>query len=320
MTLLASLVALLIAVPSTPLGAGPSTLLRAGETLVLREKATVCGRWVRLLDLLEPGRTGEAARLQAAGVYLGRAPEEGRTRTIAAEEVARELERRGVDPGVFTIVGEKVEVARGGEPDGPLRSAIAFEIKRHLLERQAVPRADELAVRVFHLVPEALPEGYEVAEIQPRGADFTAVLVHPAEKKRVEVAVIAGILRSREVAFAARDIPPGKVLERADLELRRLETTGGEDYPGDPSSLVGASAQARVRKGQPFSAVDLRFRPAVRRGDVVRAVSSSFEVDARALEDGAVGQEIALEFAASKNRFRAKVAGAARVEIAEGTR
>jgi flagella basal body P-ring formation protein FlgA len=293
-------------------------LLISGETLVLKEKAAVPGRWVRLLDLLDLGRTSEAARLQAAGVYLGAAPEEGRTRTILAEEVARELERRGVDPGFLTIAGEKVEVARGASADDPLRRAIAFEIKRHLLERQAVPRADELAVRVDHLDPEALPEGYEVEEIRARGGDFTAVLVDPGRTRRVEAAVVARILRRREVAFAAREIPAGKVLERADLEAKRLETTGGEDYlPGDLSPLVGASAAARIRKGQPLSAGDLRLRPSIRRGDVVRAVSSGFEVDARALEDGAPGQEILLEYAASKRRLRARVADAGRVEVAE---
>jgi flagella basal body P-ring formation protein FlgA len=72
--------------------------------------------------------------------------------------------------------------------------------------------------------------------------------------------------------------------------------------------------------GAALSPSDLRLKPAIRRGELVRAVSSGYEVDARALEDGVPGQEIGLEFASSKNRVRAKVVDAARVNVVEGVR
>ena len=55
----------------------------------------------------------------------------------------------------------------------------------------------------------------------------------------------------------------------------------------------------------------------IKKGDLVRAVSATYEVDAKALEDGAPGQEIPLEFVTSKNRVRAKVSAAARAEVVE---
>jgi hypothetical protein len=69
-------------------------------------------------------------------------------------------------------------------------------------------------------------------------------------------------------------------------------------------------------------AVPARPRPApaaaaVRPGDVVRAVSASFEVDARAVESGAPGAEITLEFLSTRARFRGRVVSADRVEVVE---
>jgi len=58
----------------------------------------------------------------------------------------------------------------------------------------------------------------------------------------------------------------------------------------------------------------------VKKGDIVRAVSSGYEVDARALEDGAPGQDIGVEFVSSRNRVRARVAGASRVDVVEASR
>ena len=294
------------------------SILAGNDTVVLREKAKVSGRYVRLAELVDADRTGDAARAQVADIYLGRAPEEGQARVISLDEIRRELERRGIDPEAFTFVGREIEVTRAGEAalDG-LRRAIAFEIKRHVLEQASGGRADETVVRLLSLHPEDVSPDCEVAEIKARGpSDFAVVLVDPA-KKRIEVAVVARILRTREVAFAAREINPGKTVERADLELRRVESSDEESASGELATLVGATATVRIRKGAKVSLSDLKLKAVVRKGDIVRACSSSFEVDARALEDGAPSQEISLEFVTSKNRLRAKVAGSARVEVVE---
>jgi flagella basal body P-ring formation protein FlgA len=298
--------------------AGLVMVLSAGDTVVLKETARVSGRFVRLVDLMDADHSGDAARAQAVEVYLGRSPEEGQTRVVTVDEIRREMERRGMDPGVFTFVGKQVEITRGWAPEVEgLRRAIEFEIKR-LLDQSPEGRADNRVVRILSLNPETLPPHCQVAEVQPRGAlEFTAVLVDPA-KKRIEVQVVAGILRLREAAFAAHEILPGKILERGDLESRRVESSDDKAAPVELTMLVGATTAVRIRKGATIGPADLKLKAVVRKGDVVRAVSSTYEVDARALEDGAPGQEIGLEFVTSKNRFRAKVAGATSVEVVEG--
>jgi len=292
------------------------TLLSAGDTVVLKEKARVSGRYVKLADLVDADRTGDGARAQIADVYLGRAPEDGLTRTITLAEIRRELERRGVDPEAFTFVGREVEVLRAGEPalEG-LRRSIAFEIKRFMLEQSAVARADEMVVRILSMHPDAPPAEVDVVDVRARGvSDFTVVLADAAGT-RTEIEVVARVLRTREVAFAAREINPGKTIDRADVELRRVESADEESASGDLTILVGATASVRLRKGGKIALSELRLKPVVKKGDVVRVCSASFQVDGRALEDGAPGQVIPLEFVVSKNRVRAKVADAGRVDV-----
>ncbi len=290
-------------------------LLAAGDPLVLREQARVAGRWVRLSDLLDADRSGPAARERAGEVWLGRSPEEGSVRIVTVAEIRRELERRGLDPAAFDIQGARVEVLRGpGVEADPFRLAVAFEIKRHLLERDPSLTPSEISVRVVTMSPESVAAGFEPAGVAARGAGYGVSFVDAA-KARVEVLAEARVSRMRDVAFAARDILPGKVIERADLEIRRVECSGEEGYAAG-SSLTGAAAAVRIRKGAPLTGSDVRLKPVVRKGDVIRAVSSSFELDVRALADGVPGQDIDAEFLTSKRRLRVKVVDAGRVEVA----
>jgi flagella basal body P-ring formation protein FlgA len=292
-----------------------AALLLEGETIALKEKAIVSGRWIRVIDLVDADQSDAAARLRIADVYLGRAPEEGKTRTVTLDEIRRELERRGVDPAAFAWRGERVDVSSGlSAASEPLSRAIAFEIKRHLMEREAGLRADELSVRVLQLQPETCPEGGDVVEIKARGAGYVALMSNGAR-----IDAVARILRVRDAVFAAHDLSPGRAIDRADLEIRRIEVPEDE-RPADIGAFVGAVPAVRIRQGAAVRAADLRLKPAVKKGDVVRAVSSGYEVDARALEDGAPGQEISLEFVTSRNRLRARVASGARVDVVEASR
>lgn len=275
------------------------------ETVSLKEKANVAGRWVRVVDLIH---ADAAVRLRLADVYLGRAPEEGQTRTITLDEIRRELERRGLDPAEFAWRGDRVDVTVG---DAVLvddrRSAVAFALKRHLMEREG----EQVSVRVLQLQPATWPDGVEIAEIKSR----TLALLSNGTK----VDIVARISRARDVVVAARDLAPGRAIDRADLELKRMEVDETEQ-PAEMGALIGAVPAVRIRQGAAVTAAELRLKSVVKKGDIVRAVSSGYEVDVRALEDGAPGQEIGVEFVSSRNRVRARVAGASRVDVVEASR
>ena len=92
------------------------------------------------------------------------------------------------------------------------------------------------------------------------------------------------------------------------------------EQPAEMGALIGAVPAVRIRQGAAVTAAELRLKSVVKKGDIVRAVSSGYEVDVRALEDGAPGQEIGVEFVSSRNRVRARVAGASRVDVVEASR
>jgi hypothetical protein len=92
------------------------TALGGGELLVLREKAPVTGKYIPLLSLVQTERLSEASRRCLATVYLGCAPEAGKSRTITAGRIRRELTWRGLMNG-FRIAGGQVVVGEGPRVD-----------------------------------------------------------------------------------------------------------------------------------------------------------------------------------------------------------
>jgi flagella basal body P-ring formation protein FlgA len=279
-------------------------ILLGAEAIALKEKVTVHGRWVRIIDLVDSDRTDPATRVRIADLYVGRAPEEGETRTIGADEIRRELESRGIDLSAVVWSGDRVDVTRGVSAETEaFRASVLRALQKHV---------GAATIKIVSLRPET--GSGEVVEIKSDGPRFVARMVDGTT-----VEVVARILRPREAVFAARDLAPGRTIERGDVETRRIEAADDERLL-DLSAVLGSVLATRVRMGAAITPTDLRLKPIVRKGDVVRVVSAAYEVDARALEDGVAGQEIGLEFTSSRNRVRAKVVDAGRVDVAEAAR
>jgi len=279
-------------------------ILLGAEAIALKEKVTVHGRWVRVIDLVDPDRTDPATRARIADLYVGRAPEEGETRTIGADEIRRELESRGIDLSAVIWSGDRVDVTRGvSAQTEAFRASVLRALRKHV---------GAATIKLVSLRPETCPG--EVVEIQADGPRFVARM-----SDGTTIEVVARILRLREAVFAARDLAPGRTIERGDVETHRIEAADDERLL-DLSAVIGSVTASRVRMGAAITPADLRLKPIVRKGDVVRASSAAYEVDARALEDGVAGQEIGLEFTSSRNRVRAKVVDAGRVDVAEAAR
>lgn len=279
-------------------------ILLGAEAIALKEKATVNGRWVRIIDLVDADRTDPATRERIADLYVGRSPEEGQVRTISAAEIRRELESRGIDLSAVIWKGESVDVVRGVSADA--------ESLRKAVQKALEKVAGAATVKIVSLQPESC-EG-EVVDLKADGSRFVATM-----SNGTKVDGVARILRMREAVFAARDLAPGRVIDRADVETRRIEVSD-EERLLDLSNVVGSVSATRVRMGAPITPNDLRLKAAIRKGDMVRIVSTSYEVDGKALEDGVPGQEIGLEFASSRNRVRARVVDNTRVTVVEAGR
>lgn len=296
-------------------------VLALGDTLVLKEKAGVAGRFVTLLEVVDTDQLSMRGREELKYVYLGRAPETG-DREITAEDVRAELRRRGIEG--YEVKDGKVKVSSASaEPTmGELgREALAFEVKLHLAVTRGMSAA-EFAVRVTYVEPESIPEGFVVDSIKAvdetdlRKAEYTIAL--SKGKIRMTAHVIAKVVPVREVAFAVRDLHVNRLIARDDFEIRRVEVDHEDRYVKDVALLVGARVTAKIPKGDPLSILDVKLKPVVRRRDEVTASSRYLQTKARAVEDGAVGDVIWLEFSNTGARFQGKVVSAHEVEIVEG--
>lgn len=298
----------------------------AGDILQLKDKAQVRERYVSLLDIVDDAQLSLDAKVLARNVWLGRAPEVGKTRTIRLEDVLRELEARGLQADAFTVRGRQVEVssvADSDEDSGTVRLAerlLALEIKNQLVQKHGFSPSD-IRVTIAYTYPDGLPGDLDVTEIVAKDAKtagpaaFEAVLSNG--KESIRASVVANIVRTREVAVAKHDLLVGRKLTRADCELRRVESDS-EDVFASVDELVDARVVTRIVKGQTIRAADVQLRPIVKRGDLVK-VNGKFVrgADARVLEEARIGQVITCEFTETKAQFKARVLSANAVEIAE---
>ncbi|MDJ0390338.1 flagellar basal body P-ring formation chaperone FlgA [Roseomonas sp. E05] len=120
---------------------------------------------------------------------------------------------------------------------------------------------------------------------------------------------------AREVWHAARTLERGDILRPQDLEAMapRRDNTAFIEAERD---LVGQEMRRRVRDGRPLRDRDVGEVLAVHSTDTVRVFWKSggvtLEMEGRAMESGAVGEEIRVHNPGSNRTIRAVV-------VAEGT-
>ena len=137
-------------------------------------------------------------------------------------------------------------------------------------------------------------------------------------------APLAGVWlgRSPEPGRSVR-IPAARI--RRELAWRGIEL----EIEGDAVDVVRAGAEAgpaprtavpAARGAERSSPAAKASGPVVKRGEIVRAVARGFDVDARALNGGRLGETVDLEYVGSRNRCRARVSGPGRAVVLEEER
>lgn len=104
-----------------------------------------------------------------------------------------------------------------------------------------------------------------------------------------------------------------RVVSAADVR-RELSWRGLAWAVRDGEVRIGEGMPERPEAAAPRASAGVKAR------DLIRAVSSSWEVDARALEAGVAGQQISCEHLGTRLRFRARVTADGRVEVVEDRR
>lgn len=307
----------------------------------MKVRAECCpeGTIVTLGDLvdLRCDSTSEAERL--AQITLFPTPAPGLRRFISAREIKDMLLIRGIDLIDHQFLGARTVLVVGSEPKRNPSNAVRLA--------SASPRLAEKRLR------EALDDHLNRTGVQPWQIEFdldqdTARWISAAQSLNVQgdrepstgrqcfeismqvgneaktVDVIAEISLPPLVVVPVRSIPRATRISRADLELRHVDshvlTAGSVQRMED---IVGKEATRALAAGKPVAQSYVCEPILVRRGDVVtvivRAAGIRVRTQARARDDGAQGELVAVESMENRQTYFAQVSGVREVEILAAT-
>ena len=134
---------------------------------------------------------------------------------------------------------------------------------------------------------------------------------------RVRVAAVA------EWVVAVRDLPAGRPIDSADVQVERREEAPSvalsADEAGTLSQVIGKCPRQPIRAGEPVRSRWLEEPKVVLRGESVKVVvhngGAQLELDGWAEGSGAVGDTIYVRNPDSERRFAARVDGKGRVTV-----
>jgi len=262
----------------------------------LRPTVTVAGETVTLGDLFDDAGS-------AAHVVVANAPAPGLRSEVSVSRISLAARRNGIEwrnnAGLTHVV-----IGRSGlpVPESEVAAAIAGAIET---QSSSLPSAANLQVDFTNGVA-----GIQVAEnaersvrveqlsFNPRSGAFTAVVRAPAEDMMSPLRRVTGrAYPVIDVPVLTRDIMPGDVVRRNDIDWVRLPSTRvSQNIVTSLPQLVGMSPRNPARAGEPLRISDMRPPLVVEKGAQVDMtfVSGSLTLTARgrALESGAIGDVV----------------------------
>ncbi|HUW59343.1 MAG TPA: flagellar basal body P-ring formation chaperone FlgA [Planctomycetota bacterium] len=309
-----------------------SVAAASAATVRLHRTVEVTGVAVKLSDVAEVSNCPTELKADLLEVTLGQSPARSRTLRMTASEIRQRLFAAGINMAQVELEGSSVvEVRRGeaaGEPEQGREGALARTVRNAILglaARQLSRDPDELDVSVLRFEAFGVPEDATVSLTTvrpvciPSEATFQAVAtVAEQEVGRFEVTAHLGGVR--QVVVARRPLSPGTVIGEKDVELRSFDSAAVPDTVfGHPSLVVGERLAQRVRQGQPVTSAEIARPIEVHRGEVctmiVRGRGFHVMTEARARQQGALGEEINMESLKTRKRFTAVVVGRRCVEV-----
>ncbi|MDO8839721.1 MAG: flagellar basal body P-ring formation chaperone FlgA [Parvibaculum sp.] len=262
----------------------------------LRPTVTVAGETVTLGDLFDDAGS-------AAHVVVANAPAPGLTGEVSVSRISLAARRNGIawrnNAGLTHVV-----IGRSGlpVPESEVAAAIAGAIET---QSSSLPSAATLQVDFANGVA-----GIQVAEdaersvrveqlsFNPRSGAFTAVIRAPADDMMSPLRRVTGrAYPVIDVPVLTRDIMPGDVVRRNDIDWIRLPSTRvSQNIATSLPQLVGMSPRNPARAGEPLRISDMRPPLVVEKGAQVDMtfVSGSLTLTARgrALDSGAIGDVV----------------------------
>lgn len=295
---------------ATLLVAAPTACVLAAEaTLVfdLRERAEIDAERVHLGDLVEVRRNDEQLADSLLAMDLGPAPRLGQPAHIERDQLAAWVKaRRPALAGRMAWEGvQTIEVRR---TEHVLDLERLDSAARDALDRWLASRSDRHdLVRVdaeAGMAPIALPSGEVALAVRP-----FAAATRPASRMRVwvDVRVEGRFQRTVPVDYRVHAWKAGyeagaELHAGEDVDDARLRAAEVDIAAMEAPAWIGSIDRVRVRRevhaGRSLTTLDLEFRPPVVRGERVTLSSHtgelSIEANAQALQDGRLGERIAV--------------------------
>ena len=265
----------------------------AAASAELRPTVTVAGETVTLGDIFDDAGA-------AAHIVVANAPAPGLTGEISVSRISLAARRNGIEwrnnAGLTHIV-----VGRSGAnvPEEEVASAIAgaIEAQSSSLPSAAILQVDFANGAAGIQVAEDAERSVRVEQLSfnPRNGAFTAVVRAPANDMMSPLRRIAGrAYPVIDVPVLTRDVMPGDVVRRTDIDWIRLPATRvSQNIVTSLPQLVGMSPRNPARAGEPLRLSDMRPPLVVEKGAQVDMtfVSGALTLTARgrALDSGAIG-------------------------------
>jgi flagella basal body P-ring formation protein FlgA len=315
-----ALVSMVVAVLGHPVSALGITCVR------VYDQAEVQADQIRLggIARIDGGDAAFVRKLE--GVFLGRSPLPGKTRTLDAATLISRLRQGGVDPDQLDLQIPPEVVLR--------REAITIDrdrieqIVREFLQQQGAGKPSAAIwikdIRVSETVQ--LPKGQLTTQVSvPKNSELAGSVplqviftVEPDFERRVWVT--ASLEQRVNVVVARRPLGRFKPIEADDIEMKALDLAGlPADRIDDPEVAIGKRTRRAVDSGTVLRPDLLEFPPLIKRGDRVRIIaeSSGLRISAfgQAKQKGAQGEMIPVVNLDSNKVIHARVVDSQTVRI-----
>lgn len=309
--------------------------------LRLKTQCTPAAAIVTLGDVADIACPDGRQAAALAAIELFPAPGAGEERVVRVREIQDLLVLRGVNlvehqfSGASEVAVEAAVAPPHPAAIRPISSAETARIKRRLCEVLAKYLNEQTSSQQDWGVEFELKEADArlfadpLAPIQIAGgaAPWTgsqrfqlAVAGKQGQAPGKSATIDATVRVIAPVVVAVRSLARGAVLREGDVALQRVPAA--DKLPGSMHALEQALGHELVRAvgaGLPVTSDALRPPLAVHRGEVVtvlaRAGGVRIRTNARARDEGSVGELVAVESLANRSTYYARVTGSREVEV-----
>ena len=310
----------------------------AAAELRLKAQCTPAATIVTLGDVADIASADARQSATMAAIELFPAPAAGEEKVVRVREIQDLLLLRGVNLGEHQLSGasEVVVQAAAARPRPaavrPISTAEAQRIKRRLCEdlarylnEHSGSQQDwgiefELSDATARLFADPLAPVQVAGGAAPWIGLQRFELVVSGQKGPSQATIDASVRVIAPVVVAVHSLARGEVIRDGDVMLQRVPAA--DKLPGAMRSLESAMGHELVRTvgtGLPVTSDALRPPLVVHRGEVVtvlaRAGGIRIRTNARAREEGSMGELVAVESLSNRSTYYARVTGSREVEV-----